>query len=363
MSREFRPHERHLAEFGGLPVVEFPGYDTVDHEHQDLVRSGRPVPDPYPPHARLAAAIAAPGTVAWRLRLDDDVALGLRKAQAERYHQYQRVEDAGAYIARFGQEVDPGRVAALIVGDLADFEHTMDPDRVFAALLASAPRLTGLRHLFYGEVLQDDNEISWIHHTDLGPLVAALPSLETLTVRGGTGDLALNVGRHERLRELTVQSGALRPEVVRQVCAADLPALEHLELWTGVEEYGGETAPADLGPVLAGGVFPRLRHLGLRNVERLDAWIPELAAAPVVGRVRVLDLSLGDLTDEGGQALVAHASAFAHLERLDLHHHFLGEETVARVRAALPGVDVDLSHPRNPRVWDGRIHYYTAVAE
>ncbi|CAL9525812.1 hypothetical protein SUDANB121_03949 [Nocardiopsis dassonvillei] len=363
MPRELWPHEHHIAELGGLPVVEFPGYDTVDHGYRALVRSGRPVPDPYPPHARLAAATAAPGTVAWRLRLDSDIDLGLREAQQERFHQYQRVEDAGAYIARFGEEVALEQVAALVVADLADDEPTTDPDRVFASLLALAPRLTGLRHLFYGDVLQRQNEISWIHHTDLGPLVGALPSLEELTVRGGTGDLGLNVERHERLRVLAVQSGALRTEVVRQVCAADLPALRRLELWTGVEEYGGETGPEDLEPLLSGRAFPALRHLGLRNTEHLDGWVPVLAGTPVLARLETLDLSLGDLSDAGGLALIEHADAFTHLERLDLHHHYLSEEVREGVRAALPGVEIDLSHPREPEERDGGLHRYTVVAE
>ena len=40
-----------------------------------------------------------------------------------------------------------------------------------------------------------------------------------------------------------------------------------------------------------------------------------------------------------------------------------------RVRAALPGVEVDLSDPQEPDVWDDEdgeepeVHYYTAVSE
>lgn len=89
-----------------------------------------------------------------------------------------------------------------------------------------------------------------------------------------------------------------------------------------------------------------------------------LADAPVVDRLESLDLSLGTLGDEGMAALLA-GRPLTHLRKLDLHHHFLSNEMIARLRAALPGVDIDLSDVQkadSPSTWNpsGR---YIAVSE
>jgi hypothetical protein len=200
--------------------------------------------------------------------------------------------------------------------------------------------------------------------------VAAFPLLEELTVRGtgdpylGDGKLELALAEHTGLRTLVLQTGGLPGRVSREVAASPLPSLENLELWLGCEQYRGDTTPDDLARVLSGEAFPELRYLGLRNAEDVDEWVPVLAEAPVVSSLDVLDLSLGILTDKGGEALVESASAFAGLRRLDLHHHYLSEDVQARIRAALPGVEVDLSEHREPYTHGGgEPYYYTAVAE
>jgi hypothetical protein len=241
----------------------------------------------------------------------------------------------------------------------------MDSDAVRDRLIKLAPKLTNLRSLFFGDILQEENEISWIEHGDLAPLVTAFPDLTEFTVRGGSGGLGLRIDEHRWLRRLTVQSGGLDPQVVRDVCAS---SLEHLELWLGIEEYAnGLTTPDDLAPVLSGKAFPKLRHLGLRNSERTDFWISELAEAPVTATLESLDLSLGTLTDAGAQTLLD-SPVFRRLKRLDLHHHYLSEETEGRVRAAFTevGVEIDVSGREEPEEgWDDEeeFHYYTAVSE
>jgi len=174
----------------------------------------------------------------------------------------------------------------------------------------------------------------------------------------GTEELDLDPVRHTSLRELAFESGGLPAGIVRLVTECDLPALEHLELWLGVSFYGGDTEPADLAPILAGTRYPVLRHLGLRNAEIADQVAAALAGAPVVARLEALDLSLGILGDDGAEALLA-GQPLTHLRRLDLHHHFLSDAMMARLRADLPGVDVDLSE----RLREEPDQRYTAVSE
>src|SRR5262249_57801527 len=104
------------------------------------------------------------------------------------------------------------------------------------------------------------------------------------------------------LKSLIIQSGGLGANVVREVAAADLPELEHLELWLGEENYGGDATVADLAPVLDGGLFPKLKYLGLRDSQIADQIARAVATAPVGGRSRGLHPFLGALAHESAAA-------------------------------------------------------------
>src|SRR5262249_24983775 len=166
-------------------------------------------------------------------------------------------------------------------------------DSVVEALVAARDRLPKLRAIFFGDIIRDENEISWIRQGDLSPLLAAYPLLEIFVVRGGTDELSLGSLKHDMLKSLIIQSGGLDAGVVREVAAADLPELEHLELWLGTDSYGGNATVADLAPILEGGLFPKLKYLGLRNSQIADRIARAIATASVVERIRVLDLSMG----------------------------------------------------------------------
>ncbi|WP_433789878.1 hypothetical protein [Actinoplanes sp. CA-252034] len=146
--------------------------------------------------------------------------------------------------------------------------------------------------------------------------------------------------------------------MVRAVAASDLPNLTRLELWLGVNEYGGDARADDLAPILAGRSLPALTYLGLRNAEIAEEVATAVAAAPVVARLTDLDLSMGVLGDTGAETLLA-GQPLTHLRRLDLSHHFMSTEMAQRMIDELPGVEVDVSDPQQEEEW-GR---YTAVAE
>jgi hypothetical protein len=175
-------------------------------------------------------------------------------------------------------------------------------------------------------------------------------------VRGGNG-LDLGSLALPRLRTLVLESGGLPGKIVQQVAAANLPDLEHLELWLGTDEYGGDFTLADLAPILAGDRFPKLRYLGLRDSLDADDVAAAVARAPITERIRVLDLSLGALGDEGAQALLE-SPAVARLEKLDIHHHYCSEGMVAKLTRL--GIDVDASDTQDEEEDSGR---YIAVSE
>ncbi|GAA2205927.1 hypothetical protein GCM10009850_013850 [Nonomuraea monospora] len=249
------------------------------------------------------------------------------------------------------RRVNPAQVTALAVTG----HGAANAPRLLAR---HARRLTRLRSVFLGFIEPEHWEISWIRHGDLTPLLEAYPRLERLEVRGSQG-LRLEPVTHEHLRVLRFESGGLPGSVVRAVGGCAFPALEHLELWLGVEQYGGDSTAADLDGILSGAGLPALKRLGLRDGERMDDVAAAVAVAPVAGRLEELSLGMGTLTDRGAEALLS-GQPLTHLRVLDLRHHFLGDDMMRRVRDALSGVAVDLDEQWRPED-DGWM--YVAVSE
>ncbi|MFG2037923.1 STM4015 family protein [Dactylosporangium sp. NPDC048998] len=307
----------HATTFAGLPVVD--------------LAAGEPLPE-------------VDGPVAWRYAnwdFDENTDYGPSPAWAESF-------------ARLLDGIDASAVRALVLGS---WGYTAFADAPIAQLCAAAERLDSLEALFLGDITGEECEVSWIRQGDITPLLEAFPRLRVLRVRG-TEELRFSPVRHDHLRELAFESGGLPAHVLGAVLDSDLPALEHLELWLGVANYGGDIAVADLEPLLAGGRLPALRRLGLRNAEIADRIAAALAGAPVVGRLDELDLSLGVLGDEGVEALLA-GQPLTHLRRLDLRRNFLSPQFAARVVEELPGVEVDVSEQET----EGRFGRYTAISE
>jgi hypothetical protein len=260
---------------------------------------------------------------------------------------------------RFLKEPAAGGVEALVIGMWNPAQEGDTAERVVENLVSTRERLPALKALFLGDITYEENEISWIEQTDISPLFTAFPQLEVLGVRGGNG-LSLGRPSHPKLRTLTVEAGGLPRRVVREVCAADLPALEHLELWLGAENYGGDATLDDLAPILSGRLFPRLTTLALRDCEWADDLAVALVDAPVLARIKSLDLSLGNLGDRGALALAA-APVAAGLQSIDIHHHYVSDEAVAKLNALGPHINAE--GRKEPDTWDDEEHRYIAVSE
>ena len=178
---------------------------------------------------------------------------------------------------------NPGNSPALAVG-MWSGNAGEAPDAVVEALVAARDNLPDLRAIFFGDVTMEECEISWINQTDLSPLLEGFPRLENWRIRGGQGCRSV-APRHDALRTLIFQTGGLPAEVVHSVGAADLPALERLELWLGSDNHGGDhDGRRWLAPrFLRGDRFPRLRYLGLKDSEFSDDIAAAMALARVLG--------------------------------------------------------------------------------
>jgi hypothetical protein len=313
----------HLTTFAGLRVCDF------QHEHEgDTARD----------HYSGEEEPGSPGEAAWRVGS---------------WFEGPPFDDL---FTAFLERVETAEVTHLIIGYWgAEYDdEAIDPVPLLAG---AADRLPNLRALFLGDIVMEQSEISWIEQSDITPLFSAFPGLEHLGVRGG-GGLALEPFRAPALRTLRFETGGLPAGVVRAVGAGELPVLEHLDLWLGTANYGGDATVDDLAPILGGERLPSLRHLGLEDSEIQDEVAAAVAGAPVVARLESLSLAMGALTDLGAESLLS-GQPLTHLKRLDLHHHFLTDPVMERLRAALPEVEVDLGdQQRSDRDWR-----YVAVAE
>ncbi|MGE3671298.1 MAG: STM4015 family protein [Polyangiaceae bacterium] len=227
---------------------------------------------------------------------------------------------------------------ALVLGPWAEELYDVSSAEAVKLLVANAKKLPKLAGLFVGDIVQEENEISWIHQCDLSPLFAAFPKLLLLRARGGQ-DLALSKAKHVGLRALALETGGMNASVVRSILSGDFPALEYLELWLGTEEYGGTCTVEDLQPLFKGKKFPKLRYLGLRNCDFVDDIATVVVNSPLLQRIETLDLSLGTLSDVGGRALLQ-LPKDSSLKKLDLSHHFMSKQLMKELKGLKLAVDV-----------------------
>jgi len=264
-----------------------------------------------------------------------------------------------ALFGKFLEDPNSADVEALVIGNWGGAGEGDGSEAAVEALVSARDSLPKLKALFLGEMTYEESEISWIQQSDISPIFEAFPKLEVLYVRGGNG-LSLGRPRHAHLKTLVIQSGGLPATVVREVTSAELPSLEHLELWLGDDGYGNNVSTDDIINLITKGPIGKLQYLGLRDDCEADATAAVLAQQEMPSTLEVLDLSLGTLGDEGANAL-ADAKWLSSLKKLDIHHHYVSPETVAKLKGLV--AEVDHSEDQEPDEYDGEQNRYVAVSE
>jgi hypothetical protein len=226
---------------------------------------------------------------------------------------------------------------AIVIGAFHGDDPGQNSEETVQLLVASRRLFHNLRGIFLGDIVGEENEISWINQSDVSPIFTAYPALQEFRVRGGTG-LSFGGGvQHEALKTLVIESGGTSANTIREILASRLPRLEHLEIWTGDPNYGGDSSVEDLRPLWDGTNWPALKHLALRDSPYADEIAIALKDAPIADRLEVLDLSLGTLGDAGGEALLANPR-LGKLRKLDLHHNYLSADMMKKLEARFPEV-------------------------
>lgn len=271
-------------------------------------------------------------------------------------------DDEGPFselFARFlklpGVERSPGIIIGAFFGEESDAESS----EAMNLLVAAREQLTSLKGIFLGDIISEENEISWINQSDVSPLLAAYPLLEHFAVRGGTG-LELGQLDHAHLKSLVIQTGGLPSSVLTDLASARLPNLEHLELWLGTDQYGWDGSIANVQPLMDASLFPKLRYLGLKNSDIQDDIATHIVGSSIIRQIDTLDMSMGVLTDVGGEALL-NCSTLSRLKKLDLHYHYLSPTMENKLRNAFP--QADLSERQTADEHGGEVYRNVSVSE
>ncbi|MFN6486807.1 MULTISPECIES: STM4015 family protein [unclassified Nostoc] len=256
------------------------------------------------------------------------------------------------------QHPNANKIEALVIG-MWDKYGDCDSSVVVNALVEVKDKLKNLKAIFIGDIEFSEWMISSIEQSDISPLLNAYPQLEIIQIRGGKG-LQFSQLKHDNLKAIIIESGGLIPETIAQICALDLPALQHLELWLGSPSYGGDSFIDDLMPIISGELFPSLSYLGLRNSEYSDDIARALVNMPAIKFLNILDLAMGTLSNEGAEALF-NSSHVNKLDILNLTENFLSDEMIER----LSQLDCQLINDNQKQEKDKKyyIYRYCSIAE
>lgn len=247
-------------------------------------------------------------------------------------------------LATIFQDPQCDQLTGLVIGHFSEDSYEEPPSAILNTIIQGASRLPNLVTFFLGDMSYEQNEVSWIYHTDMSPFWEAFPQLQHVGIRGSNG-LILGSMELPDLEMLVLESGGMPSSVIQEVQNAKLPSLKHLEIYLGDNYYGWDGNADTIRPLLYENTFPDLEYLGLRNSEIVDDICKLLVDAPILSQLKTLDLSLGTLSDEGAKALLT-CPELGKLEKLDLHHHYLSDEVMDKLKNL--DIDINLSEAEGP---------------
>lgn len=262
-------------------------------------------------------------------------------------------------LTSFLQDSQVNKLEALVIGEWGE-SCSDDSSEIVNALVDAKDKLSNLKAIFIGDIESMECEISWIRQSDISPILRAYPKLEILQVRGGEGLQFSSPVRHNKLQALIVETGGLSSETVTQICNMNLPELEHLELWFGTEEYGGDCLIENVKPIINDLIFPNLNYLGLCNSEFSDDIAEAIVKSPLLETISVLDLSLGNLTDKGTEYLV-NCAAVNDIDILILTDNYLSKEMV--IKLSKLDCQVFANYQEEAEYYDDEEYRYCSVTE
>ncbi len=279
------------------------------------------------------------------------------------FYTYEDYEEKGKSAATMGDDIlHDGELSSLeeiVIGNWGD-SWDSSAQAFLDVLTEHADKLSHIKSLFVGDMDFEECEVSWIIQGNYSKLLKALPNLEQLTIKGST-DLELGTISHEHLKALTIICGGLPVSVIKSIETANLPNLEVLNLYLGVEDYGFDGSIEDIRSLLTNSNFPKLAYLGLGDSEIEDDIAEAVLSSKYIDKIETLDLSGGTLTDKGGHLLLEKLPLFPNLLHVNLSWHYLSDELVEKLEA-LP-LDICLDEQQELEEYQGEIYCYPMLTE
>ena len=247
----------------------------------------------------------------------------------------------------------------IIIGSWGDPWEGSAQD-ILDAMVEHKENFSHIKSLFVGDMNFEECEVSWIIQGNYENLLEAMPQLEHLVIKGST-DLELGKVQLEHLESLEIICGGLPLEVIQSIRDAKLPALKSLRLYIGIDDYGFSGSIDDIKDLLEKSDFPKLESLAICDSEMQNEITEVVLQSKYMKQIKRLELSMGSLTDEGGQKLVDQLPGFPNIQELDVHYHYLSDDMMEKLEN-LP-IEVNVNEQNEPDEWDGEVYYYPMLTE
>ena len=102
--------------------------------------------------------------------------------------------------------------------------------------------------------------------------------------------------------------------------------------------------------------------MGLTDSEIQDEITEAVFDSKYIDRITTLDLSMGSLTDKGGQILLDKIPEYPNIKQLELEYHYMSDEMMEKLEA-LPGVQVNVEDQQEADDYDGELYFYPMLTE
>ena len=233
------------------------------------------------------------------------------------------------------------KLEELIIGAWREAMLT-DCKLVVDFLIKNKKHFSALKHIFIGDIIADDCELSWIQQINYEKFLNTYSQLESFMVRGGV-DLSLGNFTAPNLKVLVIETAGLNGKVIEDIANASssLSNLELMQIWIGpTGENGGNVTIQQIQNLLSQ-KFPKLVSLGLLNCNLQDQIATLLKNHSIIDQLQLLDLSFGTLTDDGAKALLENEKLL-NLQHINCQHHFITDEWVEKLNTKFSAQNINL---------------------
>ena len=280
------------------------------------------------------------------------------------FYSYEEAEEgksAETMLEDIMQDSEFSGLEEIVVGCWGDAWDNNGAQTIVDGIVENKDKFAHIKSLFIGDMDYEECEVSWIIQADYSAIWEAMPQLEKLVIKGSTS-LALGTVKHDKLQELEIICGGLPASVIEQIQNAKLPELKKLRLYIGVADYGFDGEISTIKNLVEKSDFPKLEYLGITDSEIQDEITEVVLQSKYMKQIKTLDLSMGTLTDKGGQLLLDQIGNYPNVENLDLHYHFLSDDMMAKLKELTMSVNVD--EQEEPYAYsDGEVFYNPMLTE